>query len=153
MAGTREDWFPTSVWVFDHPDATGLNAALGQYIARERQADAAGVAGRSNALGWQSRHDLHRRGEFKELVGFLEACVAEVVGFLHWDLRRVAPVVLDCWAVVNGPGASNTVHNHPNCFLSGVYYVEAPPDCGDLFFLDPRAAAVMMALPLTRLTP
>ena len=153
MTGTREDWFPTSVWFFDHPDAAAVNVLLRQRIAAEREHDPNGVSGRSNILGWQSRHDLHRRDRFGEFLPFVEACVGEVVALQSWDLSQVTPVLVDFWVVVNGTGASNTVHNHANCYLSGVYYVQTPEGCGDLFFLDPRAAPVMMTLPLTHLVP
>jgi uncharacterized protein (TIGR02466 family) len=86
-------------------------------------------------------------------VRFIEAAVAEAVAFLRWDPARVAPVVASCWAVVNGKHAGNVVHTHPMSFLSGVYYVQAEPGAGDLFFLDPRPAAAFVTLPVTEPTP
>jgi uncharacterized protein (TIGR02466 family) len=71
------------------------------------------------------------------------------VNFLKWDRAQVQPVIASCWANVNGPGASNVVHTHPHCFLSGVYYVQADPDSGHVFFLDPRPAAPMIAPPVS----
>jgi uncharacterized protein (TIGR02466 family) len=153
LTGGREDWFPTSVWGFDHPDPGPLNAELLRLVAAERAADPAGLTGRSAVLGWHSADDLHRRPAFAPLMGFVGAAVAEVVRFLQWDTRELAPVVSACWAVVNPPGASNVVHTHPHSFLSGVYYVAAAADAGKLFFLDPRPAAVMTAPPVTAFTP
>lgn len=153
MTGGREDWFPTSVWGFDHPAAESLNAALLQAILTERCTDPRGLADRSTVLGWHSRDDLHRKPEFAPLVEFIQNGVAEAVRFLKWDQRQATPQLAACWANINGPGASNVVHTHPHCFLSGAYYVQANPESGAIFFLDPRPAAVMIAPPMTEFTP
>jgi uncharacterized protein (TIGR02466 family) len=50
--------------------------------------------------------------------------------------------------MVNGKFASNTLHNHPNSILSGVYYLQAPENCGGIFFSDPRPASRMLNPPL-----
>tara|TARA_B110000483_G_C17736255_1_gene366760 strand:- start:46 stop:360 length:315 start_codon:yes stop_codon:yes gene_type:complete len=34
------------------------------------------------------------------------------------------------WAIINGEGDFNVLHTHPNCYLSAVYYVKAPENCG-----------------------
>jgi uncharacterized protein (TIGR02466 family) len=122
-------------------------------VTAERAADPVGLPTRSAVLGWHSADDLHRRPGFEPLVGFLAAAVAEAVRFLKWDTREAEPVVAACWAVVNGPGASNVVHTHPHSFLSGVYYVAAEPGAGAVFLLDPRPAAVMTTPPVTEFTP
>lgn len=153
MTGGREDWFPTSVWGFDHPDPGPLNAELLRLISAERAADPAGLSDRSSVLGWHSKDDLHRRPGVGPLVAFIEAAVGEAVGFLRWDTRQALPVLATCWANVNGKGASNVVHTHPHCFLSGVYYVQGGAASGHLFFLDPRPAAPMIAPPVTQFTP
>lgn len=153
MAHSREDWFPTAVWMFDHPAQEPLNDGLIQCIRAERDADPKGMAGRSSVLGWHSGDDLHRRPGLADLIPFLEASVAEVVAFLCWDLSKIAPMISNCWANINIPGSSNQVHNHPNSILSGVYYVAAPEKGGDLFFLDPRVPAIMHPLPLTKHNP
>jgi hypothetical protein len=35
-------------------------------------------------------------------------------------------MITGCWANVNPPGSYHPTHNHPNNFLSGVYYVDIP---------------------------
>ena len=79
--------------------------------------------------------------------------MGEVAAFLQWDAAKATPVLATCWANVNGKGASNVVHTHPRCFLSGVYYVQGAETSGHLFLLDPRPAAVMIAPPVTGYTP
>jgi uncharacterized protein (TIGR02466 family) len=38
------------------------------------------------------------------------------------------------WVNVNPPGTSNLYHTHGDCDFSGVFYVSAPKDCGDIVF-------------------
>ena len=42
------------------------------------------------------------------------------------------------WANINPRYASNHQHTHPHALWSGVYYVQTPPNCGLLYFTDPR---------------
>jgi uncharacterized protein (TIGR02466 family) len=46
--------------------------------------------------------------------------------------------VSQVWVNVNGKGATNTLHNHPNSIFSGVYYVKADKDSGDIVFTNPN---------------
>eukprot|EP00039_Didymoeca_costata_P001054 m.49282 g.49282 ORF g.49282 m.49282 type:complete len:311 (+) comp10607_c1_seq1:244-1176(+) len=45
---------------------------------------------------------------------------------------------LHAWATVNHEGISHLSHTHPDHMISGVYYVNVPPDSGPLIFSDPR---------------
>jgi len=47
------------------------------------------------------------------------------------------------WANINPPGGMNRAHQHPNSLWSGVYYVKAPKNSGQLKIDDPRASAAM----------
>lgn len=41
------------------------------------------------------------------------------------------------WININGYRDSNVLHNHNHCLLSGVYYVNAPKDSGNIMFFRP----------------
>ena len=46
---------------------------------------------------------------------------------------------LGIWANINERYSYNKAHTHPQCDISGVYYVKVPEgDCGKLMFADPR---------------
>jgi uncharacterized protein (TIGR02466 family) len=104
-------------------------------------------------LGWHSLDTLHQRDEFKELINIVQANVMEVANFLQWDLNTFNVSIATCWAMVNSKFASNSVHNHPNSILSGVYYVQAPENCGGVFFGDPRPASQMLIPPVVEFNP
>jgi|TARA_B100000427_G_C15502686_1_gene592680 uncharacterized protein (TIGR02466 family) len=38
------------------------------------------------------------------------------------------------WFNINGHKAFNRLHAHAGAFISGVYYVKTPKDCGDIYF-------------------
>ena len=42
--------------------------------------------------------------------------------------------IQNIWLNVNGPGSYNHLHNHAGSILSGVYYVKATPEQGNIFF-------------------
>ncbi len=153
MAGSREDWFPTSIWYFQVDDHVPLDAALLRLIELERQRDAAGVTDRSSVLGWHSAIDLHQRPEFAPLMQIVLLNALEVAQFQRWDFTQTELVILNCWANINGKFASNAAHNHPNSLLSGAYYVQADAKSGAIVFRDPREGAVLLSPPLVEFTP
>lgn len=148
MSSSRNDWFPTPVWHFTVDNYQQLNSILLQEIDAEQQRDRVGEKW-SNVLGWHSVNDLHKRDVFNDFTKIIHVNVLEVATFLQWDLQQFSLNITTCWAIVNGKFASNFVHNHPNSILSGVYYLQAPENCGGIFFSDPRPASQMLIPPVT----
>ncbi len=151
-AGERIDWFPTSVWRFNVPGHLALNEHLLQFIQAERGRDPGGI-GRSSVLGWHSSDKLHLRPEMQDFVAVVEQNVQEVARAHKLDTRQATMELATCWAMVNGKLASSVVHCHPNSFLSGVYYVSAETNSGNIFFQDPRQGANTVACPVTEFRP
>ena len=134
-------------------DYQRLNADLMAYIDKLRNAEPEGRK-RSNELGWQSEDfdfGVPVVAEFATLA--LER--ARQYGLAHsWRFpSHMQLAVWDLWANANGKLASNNPHNHPNSILSGVYYVKAEGDCGDLLFLDSRKQATMLQPDFSERTP
>jgi uncharacterized protein (TIGR02466 family) len=148
MTSSRKDWFPTPIWHFIREDCQTLNSTLLQDIQAEQQRDPKGEQW-SNILGWHSASDLQQRESFAGFTKIINENVLEVADCLHWDLRKFSVEIKSCWAIVNGKMAANSVHNHPNSILSGVYYLQAPENCGVISFHDPRSAAQMLIPPVT----
>ena len=135
----REAFFPTLIYYQDLSEAERLKSKLLRDIYAWRDADEQGVV-RSNvaAVGsWHSAVDMHRRPEFEQLVGLIEQGVAQVYSDLDYD-PDYPPACDNMWANINPRYGYNRNHMHPNVLWSGVYYVQAPADCGRIFFSDPR---------------
>lgn len=147
MPNSRNDWFPTPVWCFEIENYQQLNQTLLREVYNEYQVDREGEKW-SNVLGWHSKNDLHKRDSFEEFNQVISKNVLEIATFLNWDLQYFSTNITTCWAIVNGKLASNSVHNHPNSILSGVYYLKVPENSGGLFFSDPRPAAQMLIPPI-----
>ena len=147
MPGYKNDWFPTPIWHFTVDNHQQLNSILLPEIDAEQHRDRVGEKW-SNVLGWHSQNNLHQRDRFSEFTQIVDRNVLEVANFLSWDLQKFSLSITTCWAIVNGKFASNSVHNHPNSILSGVYYLKAPENCGGIYFSDPRPASQMLIPPV-----
>ncbi|MDP2091546.1 MAG: TIGR02466 family protein [Pseudohongiella sp.] len=142
--------FPTLVWTTLFDDRQQFNARLLEQAHQLRRKHPTGVA-KTNIKGWQSANNLQNLPEFEEMnLRIVQVCqrIAESQKFVPGlDYQ------LQAWVNISPPGASNQVHFHPNCHFSGVYYVSLQaPECGSIFFRDPRVASRMMTNPVTSAT-
>ena len=87
----------------------------------------------SNRGGWQS-----------DQVNILQ-CKSETLKKIIIDsLSRFLPMsenvsmVIEGWKNINFPGSFNVKHNHPRCNLSGVLWIKAPKDSGNIVFTSPQ---------------
>lgn len=143
--------FPSVVWSTLFDDYPTLNNELLARAYELRDRDPRGVS-KTNIAGWQSNNTIQQLPEFAVINRrILQACerIAESQYFipgLTFDHQA--------WVNISPPGASNQVHYHANCYFSGVYYVSLDaPQCGSIFFRDPRTASRMMPFPATKQTP
>jgi uncharacterized protein (TIGR02466 family) len=133
-----EELFPTPLWVVDvapqaaEPFNAMLVAQIEKIVSRPK------VPSGSN---WQTPHDLHLRPEFAELVQLIEKAARGVARYL--EMEQFPMMITGCWANINPPGSYHPTHNHPNNFLSGVYYVAVPSNGSHLAFHDPRPISIM----------
>ena len=134
----RELHFPTPVYIADIEHPT-LNQELERDIVAWSKQDKGVV--RTNVQGWHSTTDMQEKPQFKKLVDMLYACQKTIYDQEHLDSE---PVLGNMWANINPPGGMNRAHQHPNSLWSGVYYIKAPKNCGDLKIDDPRASAAML---------
>lgn len=143
--------FPSVVWSTLFDDYPTLNNELLARAYELRDRDPRGVS-KTNIAGWQSNNTIQQLPEFAVINRrILQACerIAESQYFipgLTFDHQA--------WVNISPPGSSNQVHYHANCYFSGVYYVSLDaPQCGSIFFRDPRTASRMMPFPATKQTP
>ena len=140
--------FPTNLWAHDvAPEVSGpLNEKL---IARVDE-----LLTPRPAIGpgesWQTRNDMQDDPAFADFIGLVEAAVAGVVEFL--EVEPLPMEVTGCWANVNPPGSPHSLHNHPNNYLSGVYFLKTQPGAATITFFDPRDRIYMMQPPVKRST-
>jgi uncharacterized protein (TIGR02466 family) len=138
--------FETPIYVSD----TGFEAlrpALLRFARALRRSDPAG-AKRSNHGGWHSTGNLfdHEAAVVAEFERVLRGHVSAFLARLSGKRRRRFAFDLDGWVNVNGRGASNERHVHPNAFLSGAYYLDVPRKLrsGQFVVWDPRGPRTVM---------
>ncbi len=133
-----EELFPTPLWVVDVGAAAaeafnaGLKSEIEKIISRPK------VPSGSN---WQTPQDLHTRPAFAEFTKLIEKAARGVGRYMQID--QFPLMITGCWANINPPGAYHPTHNHPNNFLSGVYYVAIPETGSKIVFQDPRPVSIM----------
>jgi uncharacterized protein (TIGR02466 family) len=100
--------------------------------------------------GWQSEKDLHHLDEFRGLVARIHDAAESVLDFLKTG--DGAFELTGLWANMNPKGAAHPIHNHPNNFLSGVYYLRTHEGADTVNFHDPRSQTGIIRPPMTELT-
>ena len=133
----RDLHFPTPIYIADikHP-------TLNQELERDIMAWANKDKGtrRTNVKGWHSTTNMANLPEYRKLVNMLFACQKTIYDQEHYESE---PYLGNMWANVNPPGGMNRAHQHPNSLWSGVYYIKATKNCGNLKIDDPRSSAAM----------
>jgi len=127
MAMHTELWFPSVIWSAMTHFAD--NTALKQFAYDKRKQEPGRTV--SNYAGWQST-DL-KAGECEAIDSLVENLNSEItqcgkqVGIGELSLYNI-------WMNINPPGSYNHLHNHVGAVFSGVYYVDATPEQGNIQF-------------------
>lgn len=141
-----EHLFSTTIWIRRIANHEQLNAKL-IALSDTQEVTARSVA-RSNVGGWHSHDKLHTLAQFSDLTGVIGKVCAQCAKHIDFDFENFDLVITQMWMNKNGPGDFNKPHVHPNSFLSGVYYVRTPSQCGNIEFYDPAPARAMIGYPV-----
>lgn len=137
--------FPSLVWTTLFDDRASFNARMLELARQLKESDPAGVAN-TNVQGWQSPGILQNLEEFEEMNRRIVQVCQRIGESQHF--RPGMAYQHQAWINISPPGASNSVHYHANCHFSGVYYVSLQaPECGSIYFRDPRVASRMLPWP------
>lgn len=140
----RDDYFPTLIYSIKLHDADAMNKQILEAIYAERDRDSKGIE-RSNFRslgGWHSHNNLHKEASFKPLTDRAHQMLGGIHENLGYD-QNTRLQVTTMWSITNPPGSSNRAHIHPGALWSGVYYVQAPENAGQIEFTDPRTVQIM----------
>lgn len=127
MAMHTELWFPSVIWsaMIHQIDNTQL-----KHFAYDRKRNDVGRT-ISNYNGYQSS-DLFK-GDHPEVDKLIDYLDKEI----NWCTKQVGLPSLEIqniWLNINPPKSYNHLHNHVGSVLSGVYYVSADPQQGNIQF-------------------
>jgi len=85
----------------------------------------------SNAGGYQSNLLDLKNETLKPFRAALMNCLQQYYSIYESDKNLR---LQEYWFNINGHKAYNRLHAHAGAFISGVYYVKAPKDSGDIYF-------------------
>ena len=123
--------FPVPIHIFDVNGFDGVKNELIDYAYNLKKEDE-GVS-ISNYGGWQSS-GFEIVNEDDVLHSFLINCLSDFP-----SLKKSIDMFVYGWINVNKPGEYNIKHTHPTSDLSGVLWVKAPENCGNIVFDSPFA--------------
>lgn len=160
--------FPTPLARHHWPNSDALNAELEALVLKLMTEDAGHDKAKSNVGGWRSNVQFINRDApcLARLRARVHAMTVELTRAMMTTPggrdQRERPYKLEGWANVLRKGGYNSLHVHPGCTFSGVYYVtagaaDAPsPSVDDISgaieFIDPRPAAIASVAPDSRMT-
>jgi len=106
----------------------------------------------SNVGGWQSNSFMYCEKSFKPfrdwmwntLEPYLQRITKDIEEFKN---SRPNLELYNVWFNINGTDAFNMTHTHPHSIYSGVMWIKAPEDCGNLVMVDPSAHNVFGIVP------
>jgi len=77
---------------------------------------------------------LFETAELAEIARFCEESLAEYYKEVYSPKFDVAPYITQSWANFTDKGQWHHKHQHPNSFISGVFYVQAQKDIDKIYF-------------------
>ena len=87
----------------------------------------------SNYGGWQSQSYTTINKNFQSLFDNINMSIKKIEK--HLNLKKELSLH-NYWCNVNYFGSFNSPHEHPDCVVSGVYYVSTPINSGSIVFLN-----------------
>ena len=97
---------------------------------------------KSNRGGYQSPDiEVNRAGPY--IQGWFQQVEEKISDFAKECFKPTPQLSIQSfWINQNNKGDYNIPHNHPKCLFAGVYYMDAPRDCGRIILEAPYADTV-----------
>ena len=129
-------FFPSLIIKHDtKPEFDGIKEPLIKAIYREME-KTEGVK-RSNAGGWQSDAYIFHTLEFSKISRFVMKHSRQALSHVFKPGFKLMPK--GAWINVNGKDCFNEPQVHPECDIAGVFWIDVPPDSGDLVLFNNKS--------------
>ena len=128
---TLTNLFPSPVHIFESDGFDEFKNNLIDYVYKLKEKDPEGYT-ISNRNGWQSRgFDL------SDMNDLLHGTILQGLSSFS-AIKNTTKMRASAWININSPGSYNVKHTHPNSHLSGVMWIKAPKDSGNIVFDNPN---------------
>ena len=123
--------FPSSIHSLGIDNFDDYRGKLIEEIYQERDEDPIGRK-ISNRGGWQSNQITIQKDRSELLKQIITNSVSKL------PISEGVYAAVEGWKNINEPGNFNVKHNHPRSNLSGVLWIKAPKDSGNIVFTSPH---------------
>ena len=123
--------FPSSIHSLGIDNFDDYRDKLIEEIYQERDEDPIGRK-ISNHGGWQSNQITIQKDRSELLKKIITNSVSKL------PISEGVYAVVEGWKNINAPGDFNVKHNHPRSNLSGVLWIKAPKNSGNIVFTSPQ---------------
>ena len=123
--------FPSSIHSLGINNFDDYRDKLIEEIYQERDEDPIGRK-ISNHGGWQSNQITIQKDRSELLKEIITNSVSKL------PISEGVYAAVEGWKNINEPGNFNVKHNHPRSNLSGVLWIKAPKDSGNIVFTSPH---------------
>ena len=123
--------FPSSIHSLGIDNFDDYRDKLIEEIYQERDEDPIGRK-ISNHGGWQSNQITIQKDRSELLKEIITNSVSKL------PISEGVYAAVEGWKNINEPGNFNVKHNHPRSNLSGVLWIKAPKDSGNIVFTSPH---------------
>ena len=127
--------FPTILHDFKSIDYN--KKELVNFCYSEKKKHPEGIEGRSNrGYSWHSRD--YNMEEDNLLSSILLSSIDNYFTVNKIFKEKIQYGISNAWININSKGGSNALHDHPGSSLSGVFWINAPKDSGNIVFRNPN---------------
>ena len=123
--------FPSPIHSLGIDNFDDYRGKLIEEIYQERDEDPIGRK-ISNRGGWQSNQITIQKDRSELLKEIITNSVSKL------PISEGVYAAVEGWKNINEPGNFNVKHNHPRSNLSGVLWIKAPKDSGNIVFTSPH---------------
>ena len=123
--------FPTCIHILEIDNFDTYRDQLIKESYQDRDKDPMGRE-LSNRGGWQSDQVNILQCKSETLKNIIMSSVSKL------SMSDNLSYTIEGWKNINEPGNFNCLHNHPRSDLSGVLWIKAPKDSGNLVFSSPQ---------------
>jgi uncharacterized protein (TIGR02466 family) len=128
--------FPSLIVKHDtKPEFDGIKEPLIKAIYREMERNE-GVK-KSNIGGWQSDVYIFQRSEFSKYARFVVQHSKKALSNVFNPGYKL--LLKGAWININTKDSFNECHIHPDCDIAGVFWIDVPPESGDLTVINSSA--------------
>lgn len=82
--------------------------------------------------------------ELSDIKAFAESCLQEYFDAVYCPKDAVKPYITQSWLNYTDKGEYHHKHNHPNSFISGVFYISVDEELDNIHFFNPAHKHIVL---------